>query len=242
MKLLLSLLLFSQINGSTTVTLPALASFNVSNVPANSSIIWIIFDSSGSIVPDNQIVSYSNVTDLKNTLSTYYVYFTGSPGKYSLVSISFNGTKLSKTTTIVNLTNNPVPINPVPINPVPINPVPINPVPINPVPINPVPIAWVVGIFSDNTNSIYNSKTIQPLLAPINWASYLITDNVATSTGSTAITNTKWGSAALSTGLPALLLIDTNGDVINSLPMPSSEASIASLAIENNKSNVKTNK
>jgi hypothetical protein len=238
MNIILSLLLFSQINGSTTVTLPALASFNVSNVPANNSIIWIIFDSSGSMVPDDQIVTYSNVTDLKNTLSTYYISFTGNPGKYSLISIAFNGTKLSKTTTIVNLTNS---INPVPINPVPINPVPINPVPINPVPINPVPIAWVVGVFSDNTNSIYTSKTIGTLLEPTNWASYLITDNVVTSTGSTIITNTKWGSTALSTGLPALLLIDINGDVINALPLPNSETAIASLIIENNK-NVKANK
>lgn len=212
------------INGPESVTLPALAKFSVDNLPANSSVIYLVFAPSGAMIPDSQIITYNSVTNLSNTTSSYHVAFSGNPGTYTVVAIVSNAGILSKQTSSVLLTNSTPPVVPPPINPPPVVPPPINP----PVPVN---TAWMIGVFPDKSSLLFSSSTITPALKALNidWASYSITDSVNTSTTPTVITNTKWGSEALKIGLPALLFVDANGVTISGIPMPNSESGILSL-------------
>ena len=225
LPLLLILLTQININGPESVILPSLAKFSVDNLPANSSVIYLVFAPSGAMIPDSQIITYNSVTNLSNTTSSYHVAFSGNPGTYTVVAIVSNAGILSKQTSSVLLTNgSSPPVVPPPVVP----PTPINPPPVVPVPVN---TAWMIGVFPDKTDPIFSSPTITPALKALNidWATYSITDSVNTSTTPTLITNTKWGSAALKIGLPALLFVDENGATISGIPMPNSESGILAL-------------
>lgn len=79
---------------------------------------------------------------------------------------------------------------------------------------------------SSGQAAIYQSATIGPALANsgVVWAQYQIGDVVLSKQGATPIGQTKWGQAALSAGLPAL--VNSVGGVISAVPLPADEATI----------------
>jgi hypothetical protein len=74
--------------------------------------------------------------------------------------------------------------------------------------------------------SIYQSTTIGPSLAAmgVTWLQYSSTDVIPTKNGSSPITQTKWGQAAIQCGFSAL--VTSVGGTINAIPLPANEAAV----------------
>jgi hypothetical protein len=74
--------------------------------------------------------------------------------------------------------------------------------------------------------AIYQSTTIAQALQSqgITWLQYQIGDTIPTRPGSTPLGSTKWGSAALQAGLPAL--VTSTGGVVSAVPLPQTQAAL----------------
>jgi hypothetical protein len=102
---------------------------------------------------------------------------------------------------------------------------------------NPNPTTyWALAIF-DPTQTltaaqslIFNSTTIEAGLQPVQWKVYYTTDMITTSNGQGPVSLTKWGTAASKVGLPALVFIDSSGNVISSTLLPADQNSIINLS------------
>jgi hypothetical protein len=74
--------------------------------------------------------------------------------------------------------------------------------------------------------AIYQSTTIGPALAQngVVWLQYQIGDVIPSKGGSTPLSSTTWGTAALQAGLPSLVT-STNG-VVSAIPLPATQAAL----------------
>jgi hypothetical protein len=99
----------------------------------------------------------------------------------------------------------------------------------NPAPTPTNSTYWALAIFDPTQtmtpaqSSIFNSTTIEASLQPIEWGVYNLTDIIPTNKGNLPVSSTKWGTSAKQVGLPALVTIDQNGNVITAIPLPPTE-------------------
>ena len=103
-----------------------------------------------------------------------------------------------------------------------------------PTPVNPPPTStyWAIAIFDPTQTmtpaqaAIFNSTTIETSLQPVEWKVYYTTDVIQTNKGMLPVSSSKWGTSAAKVGLPSLVTVDQNGNVINAVSLPDTESLI----------------
>ncbi len=96
---------------------------------------------------------------------------------------------------------------------------------------------WAIAIFDPASpllsaqSPIFNSTTIEAKLSPLNadWHVFYTTDIIPTIKGNLPLIKTRWGNVAINTGMPTLIVVDTSGNIIHSVVLPSSEDEIVKI-------------
>lgn len=202
------------ISGDTTVPCYSMVKLSLAGGPASS--VWMV-------IPD-PTSEYSCGPDFN---------FSGSPGNYTVLTFAITTATPPQPVIVKTVcTIQPLP-GPVPPTPGPGPPAPPGP---GPAP-TPTGQVWALAVF-DTANqvslptgqlAIYGSPTIQSAVksAGAVWRRYDVNDMVPTkSGGSIPLSTSKWGAAAITAGLPALVMFDSTGAVIEAIKLPADEAGV----------------
>jgi hypothetical protein len=157
--------------------------------------------------------------------------FTGPPQVYTVICMAVVDNAPIILKTVVTITGQTPPPNP---GPTP-NPGPGPPTP------GPVPISgrvWAIGIFATSDQTKLSPGQLELYGGPDSfkravkdagaiWRRYEPDDLVPLKAGGTGpVSGTKWGQAAISVGLPALVMIDETGKVVASMKLPPDSAGV----------------
>ena len=157
-------------------------------------------------------VDYVKTNVTANGATTFGCVFTGPPGPYRITAWITAGGTISHAT--VSLT---IPAPPAP--------------PPNPTPPNPVTAKfWAVAVFDQSTlfdlppgkQNVYSSLTLPSAVAGMGgyWKRF------DTSNPDISATGPPWAAAAIKAGLPALVVVDSNGGILLAQPLPDDEAGV----------------
>jgi hypothetical protein len=152
--------------------------------------------------------------------------FTGSPGNYTVVCLAVSGSAPIIMRTAVQIVSHPTALDPVSKGD-------STPTRIQQRIPTPVGAVWALLVFDKAKRSslsvrqgmILDSHTIDGAIesAGAYWKPYEVHATIPAREGMVPLASTKWGKSALETGLPALVVIDSMGTIILSVPLPPDE-------------------